>query len=85
MAPRNSLHVVWIILLIATGLTAWLTENEHGLRWATIAILLIAAAKIGLIMAEFMELRTAPRAWQIAYAAWLVAVILIVVSGFTLS
>lgn len=80
----NRLSIVWIGLLLASALTAVLTEQERGIRWATVSILLIAAAKIGLIMAEFMELRSAPRAWKVAYGAWLTAIVVIVVSGFVI-
>lgn len=79
---RSPLSRVWLLLLTATGLTTWLTETEHGVHWATLAILTIASAKIGLIMAQFMELKTAPAAWRWVFTLWLGVVTAIVLSGF---
>lgn len=49
----------------------------------TYAILLLAAAKVAVVMSEFMELRIEPKGWRIAAAAWLVAVSAILLVTFT--
>lgn len=71
---RHPATAVWIVLMVATCLSGWLAEIERGIYWATITILLIAAAKIGLIMYEFMELKSAPLPWRFAMGTWLVIV-----------
>jgi hypothetical protein len=56
---------VWALLVLATLLTGWLAETHAGLHWVAIVIILIASTKIGLVMSEFMELRTAPVVWRL--------------------
>lgn len=80
----NRATVVWLLLVTATCLTGWLAETERGLRWASIAMLLIASVKIWLIMRNFMELRTAPLAWRLGLGAWLTIVTAIVLSNYWL-
>jgi hypothetical protein len=65
------LTVVWVLLIGATVSAGWLAENERGVRWAGMAMLLIASAKIGLIVSHFMEVRFAPFKWKGIFAAWL--------------
>lgn len=76
--------LVWLLLVTATCLTGWLAETERGMRWAVIAMLLIASVKIWLIMQHFMELRTAPLPWRLGLGAWLVAVTAIVTADYWL-
>jgi hypothetical protein len=78
----NRLSAVWLLLLIATGLTAWIAGMDAGEHWATSAILAVAALKIALVMAWFMELRWAPTPWQMAFGAWLLAVSALLIVGF---
>lgn len=78
---RNPLSLVWLVLVAATCLAGWLAENESGARWAVVAVLSIASAKMWLIMRHFMELKTAPLAWQLAMAGWLAGVTCIVLAG----
>lgn len=78
----NPATAVWVILMSATCLTGWLAEAEHSMRSAEITILLIASAKIWLIMQHFMELKAAPLAWRLILASWLVMVAGIVLSSY---
>lgn len=78
----NRATLVWLLLVSATCLTGWLAETERGVRWAVVAMLLIASAKIWLIMQNFMELRHAPLPWRLGLGAWLVAVTAIVLSPY---
>lgn len=78
----NRLGAVWLALLIATGLTAWIASMDAGKYWATSAILAVAAVKIALVMTWFMELRAAPTPWQIAFSAWLLAVSALLIGSF---
>jgi heme/copper-type cytochrome/quinol oxidase subunit 4 len=81
----RTLTAVWLALLTATAFTAFLTETGRGNSWATSAILVIASAKIGLIMTTFMELDAAPRRMQLAFGLWLTTVTSIVVVGLLVS
>lgn len=84
-ATAKKLTAVWLALLATTALTAVLSETQYAESWATSVILLIASVKIALVIAYFMELKTAPRAWQAAYAIWLTMVTAIVVVGLAIS
>lgn len=37
---------------------------------STIAVMVVSAIKVGLVMAFFMELRSAPLAWQLTGTLW---------------
>jgi caa(3)-type oxidase subunit IV len=73
---------VWLVLVAATGLTGLTFEMLGRESWATSVILIIAAAKIGLILNYFMEVEAAPRFLKIACGLWLAAVLAIVLIGF---
>jgi heme/copper-type cytochrome/quinol oxidase subunit 4 len=73
---------VWLVLVVVTVTTTWVL-TEHGIpaELAVIAIMLLAAVKVGLILWHFMELRDAPVVAQAAFGTWVVAVVAIVL-GF---
>lgn len=79
------LGAVWLALMLATGLTAWLAGLGADQSWATCTILAVAAVKVALVMSWFMELHNAPRPWQIAFATWWLAVSALVLGAFTLT
>jgi len=76
-----ALTLVWLMLMAATVTTGWLAENDRSIRWAVNAMLSIAVVKIWLIMWNFMELKAAPVAWRLVFAAWLAGVATIVLAG----
>jgi hypothetical protein len=68
---------VWLLLMVATGLSWWLgTDSEAWIeahhRAATIVLMLIAFGKVQLIIDHFMEVRTAPAALRLILLAWVV-------------
>lgn len=81
----NRLGAVWLALLLATGLTAWIAGLDAGEHWSTSAIFVVAAVKIGLVMAWFMELSGAPKPWQLAFGVWLLAVSTLLIAGFIIT
>lgn len=80
----NRHGAVWVLLLLATGVTAWITGIEIGRNWATSTIILVAAIKIALVMAYFMELDSAPIAWQCAFGGWLIMVTTSLIISFNM-
>ncbi len=76
---------VWLALLAATGLSTLIFETQRGASWVTTSILVIAAVKIALVMAYFMEVRTAHRGIRIACAIWLLVVAGMLVGGFAIT
>lgn len=77
--------LIWMLLLAATGLSWWLVER-HGLaaRLASSAALALAALKVRLVFLHFMELRTAPPRWRLAFEAWLLLFFSIIFLGYWL-
>lgn len=68
-----SVMAVWLVLMLSTAAsTWWFSQPIFTPVASTVAVMLIAALKVALVMTHFMELRLAPRAWQLAGAIWLV-------------
>jgi len=81
---RSQITVVWLCLTIATA-ASWLIGAGHGMpdKYAGIAVLLIAFAKVRLVGRYFMELRDAPIAVAAIFEGW-VALVTITLIGFLL-
>ena len=72
-AAVASVTAVWLVLMLSTAAsTWWFSQPRFTPIASTVAVMLIAAVKVSLVMSHFMELRSAPRAWQLAGAIWLV-------------
>jgi len=73
----NPADVVWIILVLATGLSYWVAEGRHdqapGPR-LTGLLFALAAVKGWLVIDVFMGLRRAPVFWRRIMLGWLLAV-----------
>lgn len=68
-----SVMAVWLVLMLSTAAsTWWFSQPLFSPMVSTIAVMLIAATKVGLVMSHFMELRNAPVAWRIAGTVWVV-------------
>ena len=75
---------VWLMLCALTLLSMLVIEENH--RWiASIAVVLLAAAKSRLVMVHYMELRRAARHWQLLYQTWIFAVAAAVLIGYFVS
>lgn len=81
----TSTIVVWVVLMLSTAASTWgLSAPTVSPVVATISVMLIAAIKVGLVLAYFMELRIAPRAWQLVGAIWVFATASMVVTIYLL-
>lgn len=76
---------VWLFLVLASVVGAWITQAIVNPTWATSIVLLIASLKVALVMGCFMELGSAPGRWQWPFVLWLVAVTALLVVGFIVS
>ncbi len=63
--------VIWVGLMVATGLTLWLGASHSTIVAVAIPI---AFLKIYFIGSEFMELRGAPAALRAVFTAWVIGV-----------
>ena len=73
---RDRITVIWLLLVAAT-LFSWESargDAGHGPHLTTVAILVIALAKIRFIGLDFMELRHAPTPMRGFLELWLVVV-----------
>jgi len=82
---RDRLFLIWLLLIAVTLLSAMI-GGAHGFAAAghgaaaTWAVLAIAFGKVWLVMANFMEVRGAPRALRLICAGWLLIVFAILLS-----
>ena len=65
--------VLWWLLLVALTLASLEGAGELG-RWANAAVLVIAFAKVRIVVREFMEVRSAPLPLRLSLDVWGVAV-----------
>ena len=86
-AKRSLLPVslVWALLVIASLASAALAEGNTPPRLGATAAILIAAAKIDLIIGQYMELRWSHRPLRLLLACWLAVVTLILLAGIWLA
>ena len=67
--------LVWLVLVMATALTAVLGLEEHGSTKAVaVALIAIGVIKLRLVALHFMEVRRAPRPLRLIVEAYAVVV-----------
>jgi Prokaryotic Cytochrome C oxidase subunit IV len=72
---------IWLLLVAAT-LTSWfVTEGETSASVGSTAVILIAAFKINLVIAHFMELKWQPIPYRIVLSGWIFLVSAIIIGG----
>jgi Prokaryotic Cytochrome C oxidase subunit IV len=72
---------VWLLLIAAT-LTSWLvTEDVAAAKLGSTAVILIAAFKINMVVAHFMELQWQPAPYRIVLSGWILLVSTIIIVG----
>lgn len=75
---KFSTNTLWLLLLIATGVTYWLGESQALGQASMLLVLLIFGFALfkgmGVIL-DFMDLRHAPALWRNLLVGWLVFVI----------
>jgi hypothetical protein len=85
-APRQ-LHATgpWLALVAATLASFALAETLPAARIATTCVMLIAAFKVRLVVAHFMEAPWSARPWRLALETWIAAVTLLILAGYWLT
>jgi hypothetical protein len=75
--------VIWLLLVSATGLAWWLVECQRiDMHITATAALVFSAFKVRLVFLHFMELRTAPLKWRLAFEAWVIFFFGIILTGY---
>lgn len=77
MIRKRSLLVVWLFLIMATGLVWWLGMEKspaagRGRTWVAVSLLIVAFIKVRLVGLYFMELKDAPWAIRLIFESWVV-------------
>lgn len=75
---RHSTTPIWLLLVLATGLSWWLgheADAPQTQRYAASGMILVAAVKIRLVISYFMEARDAPQSLKLVLDGWLLAMI----------
>ena len=74
------------VLILATIAAVALDRAPHfDIRIVSVAVLVIAAIKIHIVMAEFMEIRLAPPILRLFCAVWLAATTITIVTLYLLA
>jgi hypothetical protein len=69
---RDQLTIVWLLLMLATGLSWFIGHGGIENGWlASSGVIAVAFFKIRFVGLDFMELRSAPRAWRMTFEVWL--------------
>lgn len=71
---KKQLTKVYIVLIILTVLTAFLSNNNTS-KIITIVILLISSIKFLVVTFQFMELKKANSAWKVSLSLFLFVLI----------
>ncbi|MDO9144052.1 cytochrome C oxidase subunit IV family protein [Rhodoferax sp.] len=75
---KFSSNTLWLLLLVATGVTYWLGESQSLGHASMVPVFLIFGFAffkgLGVIL-DFMDLRHAPALWRNLLVGWLVFVI----------
>lgn len=83
---RESL--VWLLLIAATASTWFISSNTSSgvdfTNGSRFMVVLIAAIKIRLILREFMHVKGMPFVWKAVFDAWLLAVSMLLYTGFVI-
>ena len=80
IVPYRTFLMVWVALLILTGVTVWVAQYNLGALNIWVA-LTIASLKSGLVIAIFMHMKYEQRLFKLALLSALV--ILAIFIGFT--
>ena len=73
---------VWLVLVVATGITFTAAELGSAGRLLVVGVLGLALLKGSLVILHFMELRHAPAVWRWSVLGWLWAVVLGIVGAY---
>jgi hypothetical protein len=83
MSP-HLLNVIWLALMVATGLTWYIGKAGQMGSTAVIVIMLVAALKGWMIIYDFMALRRVRLLWRGAVLGWLFATLSIILLAYWL-
>lgn len=74
--------IIWLMLVLGTGLTFIAGESGHSGDLLVVAVLALALLKGSLVAQHFMELRHAPAIWRRGVLGWLWLVVLGIVWAY---
>jgi hypothetical protein len=83
MSP-HLLNVIWLALMVATGLTWFIGKSGQMGTIAVIVIMLIAALKGWMIVYDFMALRRVKFLWRALVLGWLLLTLTIILLAYWL-
>lgn len=80
MSESRQLHLAWVMLLLATGVTSFIGETggllPSGLGMAV--LMLLTLMKGSLVIQVFLEMRRAPMLWRWLLLGWLGVVVALI-------
>lgn len=83
---RNPATRIWLLLMLATGLTWFLVEGHAvSAPIAATSAVLIGGIKARLVFMRYMELQHAPRVWRLLFEAWALVCVSFILLGYWLA
>jgi Prokaryotic Cytochrome C oxidase subunit IV len=73
---------IWLLLIGATLASYFVTEDTQAAKLGATAVILIAAFKINMVAAHFMELGWQPRPYRLVISGWILLVTIIIIGGY---
>lgn len=77
----NAIYV-WAILIAATLVSWFVTEDTQYGKLGSASVIIIAAIKMNLVVSHFMELNWRPLPYRIIVTGWLTFVTMIIVGSY---
>lgn len=74
--------LVWLLLVTATIITWQVAEGEPLTNLSRTLLVAVSAFKVRLVIRQFMQLRSMPRPWQVAFDGWIMLAASIILIGF---
>jgi hypothetical protein len=81
MSP-HVLNLVWVVLMVATGVTWFIGELQAAGPKAVAFILAIAGVKGWLVIEDFMALRRVRFLWRAVVLGWLLLVLAVIMLAY---
>lgn len=79
---KDTIDRTWMILMLATIASAWITQDGSGNLTVAATVLGISLIKGRLIALDFMELRHAPALYRVIFEGWLMVISLALLAGY---
>jgi heme/copper-type cytochrome/quinol oxidase subunit 4 len=80
---RQAATLVWVLLVLATGVSWWSARGGAiSSGEATAIVMLVAAVKARSVILHFMDLKHAPLVWRCLFEGWVALCTVVILGGY---